>query len=48
MIALADVLAAEAVVGLKNMEREVVKGVLIPCLVYLLLVGVWGMILAGG
>jgi len=48
MVALADVLAAEAVVGLKNMEREVVKGVLIPCLVYLLLVGMWGMILVGG
>ena len=48
MIALADVMAAEAVVGLKNMEREVVKGVLIPCLVYLLLVGVWGMVWVGG
>jgi lactate permease len=42
MIALADILAAETVVGLKNREREVLKGVILPCLIYILLVGLVG------
>ncbi len=43
MIALADVIAAEAVVGLKNEERKVLKGVIIPCIIYILLVGIIGL-----
>ncbi len=43
MIALADMLAGEAVVGVKNQERRILKGVIIPCAVYLLLVGIIGM-----
>ncbi|MDD5430825.1 MAG: L-lactate permease [Candidatus Pacebacteria bacterium] len=45
MIALADMLAAEAVVGLKNQERAVLKGVIIPCLIYLILTGIIGMLI---
>ncbi len=44
MIALADMLAGEAVVGVKNREREILKGVFIPCAVYLIIVGIIGMI----
>ena len=44
MIALADILTAEAVVGVKNQERQILKGVFLPCLIYLILVGVIGMI----
>lgn len=44
MIALADILTAEAVVGEKNAERRIVRGVLIPCLVCLTIVGIIGMI----
>lgn len=45
MIALADILTAEAVVGEKNAERQILKGVFIPCLTYLVLVGIIGMII---
>jgi lactate permease len=44
MIALADILTAEAVIGEKNAELKILKGVLIPCLICLLMVGVIGMI----
>lgn len=44
MFALADMLAAQAVVGLKNSERAVLKGVIGPCLIYIFLVGIIGMI----
>jgi lactate permease len=44
MIALADILVAEAVVGQKNAERQILKGVIIPCLTYLILVGIIGLI----
>lgn len=43
MIALADILAAESVVGLKHEERKVLKGVIIPCLIYVGLVGLLGL-----
>ncbi len=43
MIALADIMAAEAAVGLKNEERNVLKGVILPCLIYVGLVGLVGM-----
>lgn len=42
MIALADIIAAEAVVGLKNEERKVLGGVIIPCIIYIVLVGLIG------
>jgi lactate permease len=42
MIALGDIITAEAVVGLKNKERSVLAGVIIPCLIYVVLVGVVG------
>lgn len=44
MIALADILTAEVVVGVKNKEREILKGVFIPCFTYLALVGLAGVI----
>jgi len=45
MIALADMLAGEAVVGVKNQERQILKGVFIPCTTYLVLVGIIGMLM---
>jgi len=45
MVALADILATEAVVGLKNKEREVVKGVIIPCVIICILIGIMGILL---
>lgn len=42
MIALADILTAEAVTGLKNSETQVIKGVIIPCLIYLSILGLIG------
>lgn len=44
MIALADILTAEAVLGVKNAERQILRGVIIPCLTYLVLVGLIGLI----
>lgn len=46
MIALADMISAETVVGLKNEERKVLKGVIIPCLIYVLLAGIIGILVA--
>lgn len=43
-IALADILAAEAVVGIKNREREVVLKLLPLCLIILLLLGIAGLL----
>lgn len=45
MVSLADMLSAEAVVGLKNQSRAVLKGVILPCLVYVVAVGVLGLVL---
>lgn len=45
MVALADILTAEAVLGEKNAEIKIVKGVLVPCLTCLALVGIIGMII---
>lgn len=45
MIALADVIAAEAVVGIKNEERKILKGVIIPCAIYVGLVGLVGLLI---
>jgi lactate permease len=45
MIGLADILSAESVVGLKNKEREVLKGVIATCVIYIFLTGVAGMII---
>lgn len=44
MIALADMMAAEAVVGLKNQTRFVLRGVIGPCLIILTIVGIIGYI----
>jgi len=45
MIALADILTAEAVTGIKNGERQVLKGVLVPCLTYLVTLGIIGFLI---
>jgi lactate permease len=45
MIALADILTAEAVTNTKNGEVEVLKGVIIPCLIYLSIVGIIGIVI---
>ncbi len=44
MIALGDILTAEAVTGLKNSELKVLKGVIVPCLIYLLILGLIGIL----
>jgi lactate permease len=44
MIALADILSAEAVLGLKEKTRMILKGVIVPCLIYLLLLGLIGLL----
>ena len=45
MIALADILTAEAVIGEKNAERKILKGVLVPCLTCLFILGIIGIII---
>ena len=45
MIALADILAAEAVTGVKNSETHIFKGVIVACLTCLIIVGVVGIII---
>lgn len=47
MIALADIITAEAVIGVKNQERRIIKTVIVPCLTCLILVGLFGMLLVG-
>lgn len=47
MIALADILTAEAVIGEKNAERKIIKGVIIPCFICLFIVGILGLIVLG-
>lgn len=46
MIAMADILTAEAVIGEKNQERKIIKNVIIPCLVSIVLVGLFGLALS--
>ncbi len=46
MIALADMLAAQAVLGVKNQEHKILKGVLIPCITFLIIVGIIGMLIS--
>lgn len=45
MIALADILPALTVVGLRGKEREVIKNVIIPCAVYVILAGIIGLLI---
>lgn len=45
MIALSNMLAGQAVLGLKNQERQILKGVFIPCLLFLVIIGIIGLIL---
>lgn len=47
MIALADILTAEAVTGMENSERKVLRGVIVPCLVLLSIVGLIGLFIFG-
>lgn len=44
MIALADILPAMAVVNIRGKEREVIKRVIVPCLIYVSLVGTIGLL----
>jgi len=44
MLALADMLVVETIVGLKHQEREILKAVVLPCLIYILLVGLLGIL----
>ncbi len=43
-MAIADIMAAEAVVGLKNRTRSVLRGVIGPCLVCLSILGIVGLL----
>ncbi|MFA6005648.1 MAG: L-lactate permease [Patescibacteria group bacterium] len=45
MISIADVLPAQAVVGLNGREREVIRKVLLPCITYVTLIILAGMLL---
>lgn len=45
MVALADILSAEAVIGAKNSEIHIIKGVILPCITYLILLGVMGILI---
>ena len=45
MIAMADILTAEAVIGAKNQERKIIKGVIVPCIICLVVVGLFGMLM---
>lgn len=45
MIALADILPALAVVSLQGQVREVLKRVIIPCSIYVILVGIIGLLI---
>jgi len=46
MIALSDMLAGQAVLGVKNQERQILKGVFIPCFSLLIIIGVIGLLLS--
>lgn len=45
MISLADILPAQAVVNIKGKEKYIIKGVIIPCVIYVLLVGIIGLLI---
>jgi len=45
MIALADIIPALTVVSLKGQEREIIKRVIIPCSIYVTLVGIVGLLI---
>ncbi|MFA6249891.1 MAG: L-lactate permease [Candidatus Shapirobacteria bacterium] len=45
MIALADILTAETILGLKNQERHILKAVIFPCFVYLAITALVGFLL---
>jgi len=45
MIALADIIPALTVVSLKGQEREIIKRVIIPCSIYVILVGIVGLLI---
>jgi len=45
MVALADMLAAEAVAGLRHQERSLLQNLIGPCLIYVFLAGLVGLII---
>jgi lactate permease len=45
MVALADMLTAETVIGLKHQERTIIKNLIWPCMIYILLAGLIGWII---
>lgn len=45
MIALSDVLAAETVVGIAHEERKILGKVIVPCLIYVVIVGLVGFLI---
>jgi lactate permease len=45
MIALANILAVQAAVGMAGEEAKILKRLIIPCLIYLVVVGLWGLYL---
>ena len=44
MVALSDVLTTETVIGLKNQEHKIIRGVIIPCGIYVLATGIIGLL----
>lgn len=44
MVALADMLTAETVAGIRNQETAILKRVLVPCLIYVGMVGLIGLL----
>jgi lactate permease len=46
MIALSNILAVQAAVGMEGEEAKILKRLIIPCLIYAFVVGLWGLYLA--
>jgi lactate permease len=46
MIALANILAVQAAVGMKDQEASILKKLLLPCFIYLIFVGICGLFLS--
>lgn len=45
MIAMGDIITSESVVGLINSERKVLKAVIVPCIIYITLIAIIGIII---
>jgi len=46
IISIADIMPALAVLNIKNAERSVLKNVIIPCTIYVLLIGIAGLLVS--